>query len=320
MNRETEMHMGCAVSEFIAADTSAAAMSGPVPRRSGLSVHEFREEFLLPRRPVIISDAAEGWPIYGRGTPDYFRSVHGEHRVRVLGEDICLADLIDRLEDSSSEKPGPYPCKFEIAKQLQPLLADVSPRIAHSMPDRQASALLPQRLFAGVNNLEIFFGGPGGKFPYLHYDVMHLHAWITQLHGAKEFTLYAPGQESLLYVNPDLPWQSTIRNHHNPDYTRYPLLRAARAQRVVINAGETLFLPCGWWHTARSLTFTISVAFDQLGADNWDDFVTDVVAERRRCGRHVRAFALGAYLHAAGALLSAAEALGANRRADWGTR
>jgi len=291
-----------------------------IERRAQLGDAEFRADFLLPRRPVVITDAAAAWPIHGRGTPDYFRRRYGEHRLRVLGESWRLADLIDLLERSSTAKPGPYPCKFEIAKELRDLLAEVVPRFAYSLPDRQGSALIPQSLFDDVNNLEIFFGGPGGKFPYLHYDVMHLHAWITQLHGDKEFTVYAPDQERYLYPKPDLPWQSSIRNHHHPDLERYPLLRHARAQTVVIHAGETLFLPCGWWHTARSLTMTISVAFDQLGPDNWSDFVGDVVAQRRREGQRFQASMLGAYLHALGPVLGAIERAGGLRDSDWGAR
>ena len=300
--------------------TAVRAAGTAIERRTNLSVREFRAAYLLPRRPVIITDAAAAWPVYGRGTPDYFRREYGEQRVRVLGRECPLRELIERLERSSVQEPGPYPCKFEIARDFRALLADVSPRLAYSLPDRQRSALLPQRLFDDVNNLEIFFGGPGGKFPYLHYDVMHLHAWITQLHGDKEFVLYAPGQEHLLYANPDKPWQSTIRAHHNPDLDRYPLLREARSQSVVVHAGETLFLPCGWWHTARSLTFTISVAFDQLGADNWRDFVADVAALRRREGRPATALALRAWLGALGPLLAVGEALGMNRERTWGNR
>jgi hypothetical protein len=292
----------------------------PVERRARLSEEEFRWRYLLPRRPVVFSDLAEPWPVYGRGTPDYFRSRYGTQPVRVLGRECALAELIDRLQNSTVDKPGPYPCKFEIAKEFRALLPEVSPRFAHSLPDRQHSLLIPPSLFAYINNLEIFFGGPGGKFPYLHYDVMHLHAWITQLHGDKEFTLYAPGQEAFLYVNPQVPWQSTIRNHHNPDPLRYPLFCNAQAQRIVLHAGETLFLPCGWWHTARSLNMTISVAFDQLGADNWRDFVADVVAERMREGKPATARALGTWLDVVGAGLAAVERFRANRNAQWGRR
>jgi len=298
----------------------AAAEPASVDRRAHLPEDEFRRVYLEPRRPVVFTDLADAWPIRMRATPQDFRRDYGNHSVRLLGAQCSLAELIDRLESSSTAKPGPYPCKFEIARDLRELLADVVPRFAHSLPDRQESGLIPRALFDGVNNLEIFFGGPGGRFPYLHYDVMHLHAWITQLHGDKEFTLYAPDQGHLLYPRADLPWQSAIRNHHNPDFARYPLFRRARAQTVVIRAGETLFLPCGWWHTARSLTMTISVAFDQLGPDNWNDFVGDVVARARRAGKPWRGYLLGAWLRAIDPVLRVSERFGANRSASWGRR
>ena len=309
------------IMEALAEATPATTIALPaVERRSGLGYAEFVARYQRPRRPVILTDAAAAWPIYGRATPDAFRARFGERVVRVRERSYRLAELLDLLEASTVEQPGPYPCKYAIARDFPELLAEVEPRFAYSLPDRQESRLVPQRLFNYVNNLEIFFGGPGGEFPYLHYDVMRLHAWITQLYGDKEFTVYAPGQEHLLYVNPELPWQSAIESHHHPDFERYPLFRQAVGQKVVIREGETLFLPCGWWHTARSLGPTISVAFDQLGPDNWSDFVGDVVDERRRLGVAAKGEALGLYLRVAVLLMDVAERFGAHRTPGWGQR
>jgi hypothetical protein len=117
-------------------------------------------------------------------------------------------------------------------------------------------------------------------------------------------------------VNPQLPWLSTVQYPY--DATRYPLLEKARTQRVVLRAGDTLFIPCHTWHTARCLSMSITAAFDQLEASNWREFCADVAAERMRNGRRARA--LGAYLRLLGPLLSAAEWFGADRRGDWGAR
>jgi len=86
----------------------------------------------------------------------------------------------------------------------------------------------------------------------------------------------------------------------------------------VVHPGEALFIPCGTWHTARCLTMNITVAFDQLEASNWREFIGDVATEERRNGRRWRARLLVAYLHAIGPLLDLAERCGANRRGDWG--
>jgi hypothetical protein len=289
----------------------------PVERLAGLSVDRFTAQYRDCRRPVILSDAASAWPAYRKFTPDWFRAHFSEKVVRLQSRNWTLGEILDVLEHSTEGNPGPYPCKFEIARDFPELLGEVSPRMAHSLPDRQTNPLVPSRLFSGVNNLEIFFGGPGGRFPYLHYDLMHEHAWITQLYGDKEFTVYAPDQERFLYPNPDEPWQSLIENHHDPDLARYPLARQARSQKVVVHAGETLFLPCGWWHTARSLNLTISVAFDQLGPDNWKDFRRDVKDTRTRRGKPMLGAALNIYLALLTPVLAIAERFGANRPTRW---
>jgi hypothetical protein len=292
----------------------------PIERVSGLAFDRFVETYRAPRRPVILADAANAWPAYTHFKPEWFRANYAGKKLRLRGREWSLGEILDVLERSTENEPGPYPCKFEIVRDFPELLTDVSPRFAHSLPDRQAHPLIPHRLFSGVNNLEIFFGGPGGRFPYLHYDLMHQHAWITQLYGDKEFTLYAPDQAPFLYVNPDEPWQSLIENHQEPDFARYPLFSQARAQKVVVRAGETLFLPCGWWHTARSLNMTISVAFDQLGSDNWNDFRDDVSATRQRRGKAWLGAALNVYLALLSPLLSVAEWFGANHDTHWGNR
>lgn len=290
-----------------------------IERRSGLGPREFRDTYLRPRRPVILTDAAAGWPAWKRYTPEHFRRHYPDKRITIKGRQWRLGELIDVLEASTPEQPAPYPCKFAVVRDFPELLAEVTPRFACSLPDRQDSALLPERVFSGVENLEIFFGGPGGRFPYLHYDVLHLHAWITQLHGRKAFTIYAPDQEGRLYVNPDRPWQSSIENHQQPDYQRYPLFQEAVSRSVVIEPGETLFLPCGWWHTAHSLEMTISIAFDQLEASNWRDFRRDFAVEHRR-GRPAMVAAVGAWLAAIGPLLDVIEAFGGGRDGRWKTR
>jgi len=82
----------------------------------------------------------------------------------------------------------------------------------------------------------------------------------------------------------------------------------------VIGPGETLFIPNGWWHTARSLSFTISVAFDLLGASNWPRFRNEV-REMMQRSKPAKRVLMDAYLGLLGPLLSASEALGLARTA-----
>src|SRR5215469_13798893 len=81
-------------------------------RRSGLSLREFRKEYLYPGKPVVITDAVESWPARTRWTLDYFKSRFAATRFTVyrLGgerydasrtELMSLATFIDRIERNS---------------------------------------------------------------------------------------------------------------------------------------------------------------------------------------------------------------------------
>ncbi len=294
-------------------DAAPAAARPWIERRRGLSRHAFATGYLRPRRPVLLTDALGDWTALKTFTPEFFHGAFADARVQVRGRSCRLGDVIGAQLASSSDRPAPYPCTLS---DCAALLRHLTPRPQCSLPSRHANPLVPRGIFELVNHLEIFFGGPGGEFPYLHYDMLRMHAWIAQVYGEKEFTLYERGQEHLLYASGKLPWLSTVQDPH--DHDRYPLLREARAHKVVLRAGDLLFIPCGTWHTARCVGMNITVAFDQLEASNWREFVGDVVAEQRRHGRRWRALALGAYLRLLGPILGLAELFGANRRADWG--
>ncbi|MBS0433239.1 MAG: cupin-like domain-containing protein [Proteobacteria bacterium] len=290
-----------------------------VERVGGLSLGEFVRRYRRPRRPVILTDALKDWSARERFTPEFFRSRYGEQRVKVRGREYRLAEVIDLQRESSVERPAPYPCTLSLA-DCPDLLPDITPRFRYSLPNRHTNPLMPKGLFESVYHTEVFFGGPNGQFPLLHYDFLRLHTWIAQVHGDKEFTFYEPGQEHLLYVDPKAPWLSTVERANSPDFERYPLLRQARSYTVTVRAGEAMWLPCGTWHTARCLNVGITVAFDQLEASNWRDFTREVIAHQQRLGQRARAFWLGSYLKLLGPVLGVAELFGANQLADWGLR
>jgi histone arginine demethylase JMJD6 len=293
------------------ATTVLAGDVAPVERVGSIGVNEFVARYRLPRQPVILTDALRDWPARERFTPEFFQREHGTRPIRIRGRDYRLGEVIELQKASSETNPAPYPCTFSDCRALLP---DISPRFPCSLPSRHAHPLVPKSVFEWVNHLEIFFGGPGGQFPYLHYDYLHMHAWIAQMYGDKEFTLYDAGQEPLLYIDPRKPWLSAIEHSESPDEQQFPLFSQARSRKVVVHAGEALFLPCGTWHTARCLNMGITVAFDQLGTDNWADFVGEVDAAERRAGRPFKAWLLRSYLRLLGPLLDVTERFGSHRR------
>jgi len=278
-----------------------------IDRRTGLTHREFVKEYRNPGKPVIFTDLSKDWPARTKFTPEYLQEKFGDREIEIGGNSYTLNSLFDLLKNSTKENPAPYPCKLNVRKDFADLAPDISPRPSIAQPDRTHSRLIPKMLLGDLYDLEIFLGGPGGEFPYLHYDFLGLYAYINQIYGEKEFTIFPPEQQKYLYPKQDSPWLSEIKNHHNPDLKKYPLLAKATPTTITISAGETLFIPCGWYHTARSLTLTISVAFDQLCESNWKFFTNECCIPRGKDS--LKAKMINADLTGAGALLSARERL-----------
>jgi histone arginine demethylase JMJD6 len=245
-----------------------------------ISYKEFIQEYYLPGIPLIFKNASKVWKARGLFNPDWFRKSYGDRLTEIEGKSYSMNTILDLVESSSLENPAPYPCIFNIPKVLPEILEFVQPLdLNYSKPNWLNNRFFTKGKWGGVT--ELFIGGPGGKFPYLHLDIYHLNAWITQLHGEKQFTIFPKGQEHLLYPLPDDPWRSEI-DIYNPDLQKYPKYKDATPINVIVGPGETLFIPAGIWHTAYSLTPTISIANDQLNDRNYKEFLKDVWSFSKR--------------------------------------
>jgi hypothetical protein len=116
----------------------------------------------------------------------------------------------------------------------------------------------------------------------MHYDTENVHATVTEIYGDKEFVLYAPSDTPYLYPNPKQPNQSLLRDPHHADAERFPLFAKARQYRAVLRPGDMVFVPCGWWHTARALSPSISIGMNILDGTNWEGFVGEVCPRSSR--------------------------------------
>lgn len=249
-----------------------------IDRRNRPAYAEFERDFMKPHRPVVITGALDQWKA-ANWTPEYFRKQFSDKTINVDGTDYRMADFIERVLASSDEHPAPYFRNALIDRVIPELLPDIRPLPEYFSPnwlEGPLSQLLRSRLHNG--SAELYIGGAGGKFPFLHYDSWHTHAFLCQLYGRKEFTAFAPDQAPYLYVKPDRPNQSMISNLENPDYQKYPLFERARGMRFYLDPGEILFIPAGWWHTARILSPSITVSVNRANATNWSALTSDMCA------------------------------------------
>jgi histone arginine demethylase JMJD6 len=256
-----------------------------IDRRSDLTYREFLNEYIIPNKPVIMVNSAKDWKAHQFFSPEFFKKDFPGKLATIKGKQYSMSEYIDMMLASTEANPAPYPWKLDIERKFPELLEYLQPPFEVMKKNRLKSPFFSERFIPQASTLEIFFGGVSSWFPYIHYDLYGLYAIVTQVYGRKEFILYAPGQEEYLYVDPENPWMSTIKEYYKPDYEKYPLFRKAQGTSVVVAPGETVYVPKGWWHTARSVEPSISIAQDLLGPYNWDVFSKDVVFYKKKEGK-----------------------------------
>ena len=130
------------------------------------------------------------------------------------------------------------------------------------------------------------FVGPVGAITRIHQDNQNAHAWLCNIRGRKLYVLARPS---------DTP-KVALRNSGSKGYgTKYdgrldPLDPAARAAArasklelfaTVLEPGQTILAPDGWWHYAVSLTPTITLMcnfWDRMNLYGLHDSFFDQVA------------------------------------------
>lgn len=262
----------------------------------------FRERYMRPLKPVVVSGAIRHWAALDKWTPDFFRQNYPSRTVKVDGREWPLGELIDRIEASTPERPAPYLRNELIARWPAELAADITPMPECTQPNWLESRAFPSR--TPPTYVELYIGGRGARFPVLHYDNLHTHAFLMQLYGEKEYLALAPDQTPFVYPRSgEEANKSSVEDVERPDLARYPMFRQAESIRFTLRPGETLFVPAGWWHTARILSTSITVSINGVNAPNWRAFVRDYCADIASTSR-LKAALLMPYMLVLGNVLS----------------
>ncbi|GGY79230.1 cupin-like domain-containing protein [Pseudoduganella plicata] len=102
-----------------------------------------------------------------------------------------------------------------------------------------------------------FWLGPAGTVTPLHCD--YDDNVFAQIWGTKRIFLAPPHHDEFLYPREaNAILFGSPFDPEAPDYERFPLARHAATVEVIVNPGDMLYVPAGWYHQVRSLTFSLS--------------------------------------------------------------
>ncbi|NJK63851.1 MAG: cupin-like domain-containing protein [Synechococcaceae cyanobacterium SM2_3_1] len=226
-----------------------------------LSSQDFLDCYYATNTPVCLKGMIQNWSALTRWSPEYLRSAYGEVEVEVqMGRQanpryerelekhrctLSLREYVDRIVAS-----GPSNDLYMVANngnldrdELQGLLADIQ--------------FIPQLLDPTETKGKVFFWfGPAGTITPLHHDP--LNVLFSQVYGCKRFKLISPDQTPWLYNRSGV---FSEVNPAQPDDDRFPLFNNVQVLELIVEPGDVLFIPVGWWHWVESLEVSISLSF-----------------------------------------------------------
>jgi histone arginine demethylase JMJD6 len=257
---------------------TATSAKPDIEHRSNLSYKEFAEKYLYPHKPVVITDAISSWRALSRWTPQFFKEEFKDMSFSIdTGKAVLqftMDSFIDRVLASDESNPAPY-FRNRVFQDTFPTLAgDIQPLPEYIFPNWMSERFLLKPVQGKLNRggmMEIYIGGKGGAFPYLHYDGMATHAFLIQIYGQKRFILFGPEQEEYLYPSKDRPNHTQIANIDRPDLEKFPLFAKAKPISFILEPGEILFIPYRWWHTTKMLSPSVSLSVNVLNDSNWSN-------------------------------------------------
>jgi hypothetical protein len=203
------------------------------------------------RIPTIFLNGMTHWRAMSQWTFDWFKSTHrdvvvpvntGRYDVRMTRKAMSLGQYVDSL--FAPDRPYAYLSNVNLFRWIPSLAADVT---------------LPPYEWLRFLNVVNFWMAAKGTVTQLHRDFGH--NLIGQITGKKRFQLYSPSVSERLFPA-NTTWSASFSqlDFERPDPEKIAAARDVHPDfDFVLERGEMLFLPYGWWHRVTTLEPAINV-------------------------------------------------------------
>lgn len=231
----------------------------------------FMRDYYSKHLPVILTHGIEHWPARHKWNPDYFLQQVGDATVEVQqGRDtdplferrstqyktsMLMKDFIAQVLNTEKSNNF-YMTANNAAKNINDMAV-----LFQDLADFGQGYTQPNQM----KSRSFLWFGPKGTFTPMHHDLTN--NMLVQIYGRKKVTLIPALQ--VPYVYNDHWVYSEIANPHDPsEQQQHPLLKHTSALEFVLEPGDALFIPIGWWHCVESLDVSMSVSFTHFNAEN----------------------------------------------------
>jgi hypothetical protein len=241
-----------------------------IEKTGALSPRDFQQNYYKTSTPIVLTDLAKEWPAYHKWNWDYFKQIVGDKEVGIYNNiksdpytPINTADDYTTFgEYIDMIRTGPAAWRiflFNIFSHAPQLVDDF---------------VWPENLMKGfVKRFPMLFVGGASSITHMHFDIDMSHILHTQFVGRKRVLLFPFQEQHKLYRKPYevlsmADFSHYYQNNGNPDYDKFPALKYARGYEVILEHGDTLFMPAGYWHHMEYLDSGFAMSLRAVQRNN----------------------------------------------------
>lgn len=218
-----------------------------IPRVGRLDAAAFRR-LAAQGMPFLIDGVVGRWPISALA-PQVLRERFGAVPVRArVGDYVGTAFAPDRaMQDMTMAE---YLDRIDTG-------ADALPPYLGNLGLRELNSLCHWPGYFAKSGPARFWIGPARTVTPLHCD--YDDNLFAQVWGTKRIFLAPPHHDAFLYATEANALLFASRfDPEAPDFEAFPLARQAALVECIVQPGDMLYVPAGWFHQVRALSFSLS--------------------------------------------------------------
>jgi hypothetical protein len=262
-----------------------------------LTVDQFIARYELPNKPVVIKKAVDDWAALKAWSPQHLSSLEKQKAspqlfratsaMAPLAANFTLEGYFKYARQAREEAPL-YLFERDFAVKVPELEADYDVPRYFRNGERDGTNAAPCKntdLF-GVLGREArpdyrwLICGPKKSGSIFHIDPNQTNAWNVSVQGRKKWIFYPPSvsppgvMSSADGADVTVPicigewllsfWEQHLEMRKDPDRSQRPL-------EVIVNPGDVIFVPHGFWHMVINLDDCIALTHNYVSTSNLVD-------------------------------------------------
>jgi hypothetical protein len=231
-----------------------------------------------PQKPVVIEQLTHDWPAYKKWSLSYFKEVAADVEV----------PLYDNRHVSAKNKFNQPHAVMKMKDYVDLLQAGSTNyriflfNMMKEVPELQKHYNIPDLGLNFLKKLPFLFFGAKNSSVFMHYDIDFANILHIHFEGTKRCIIYPPSETKYLYKVPNALISLNEIDFNKPDLEKFPALKLAKGYETILEHGEALYMPEGYWHNMTYLTpgFSMSLRTLPRGVKNLSKAVYNLTVMR----------------------------------------